>query len=497
MGHLQVAAPSVKLLCLNCTEYGKSCFDFLNQANTFIKKHKNLTIQFDICFFDFPIRTRWRLDSKTQFFLPLNTAYPTNTKEVDKIEQWCSVFGITSIIARASSTPFFTNTETVPFTRAVSSTVSTLTLDDFSTDYEIVLNGFTSLKKLTILYSTLKKFPVLPAFLKELTILFVNVLSISDIDSGIILPTQLCSLTWNGNICCFSLPKILNINKLLDLKSVSVRINPFAFSDSCDKELYSMRDFVTNDFLRIANTCTIDQLQRFFSQLPSGLKILKINIDGHIGSNSDNYSACSPNELSFNHFTDLKYLELKCLNNENSLNVTVFPCVEQLKFTSPPVLGGYFSQGIRSLDVNLQTYRESLSHFLSHFIPQLTSLVFLSICIDLKTSADLRNAAIPSQLCSFIIKFDSMIDPVPIDASFGCIILDTLPIQLNYFYLVFSGNVYDIIVDDCKGETISSMSKKISVSNGTANWIQYSHFDSDEESFGIESLYDAASHMRC
>ncbi|GME70435.1 unnamed protein product [Ambrosiozyma monospora] len=501
MKHLQLAAPSVKHLFLNCTEFAEreeSLVDFLVQADTFIRKHENLNIQFDIRFFALLIQTHWRLDSKTQLTLPLHTPYPKNAKEVDKIVKWCSVIGVTTIDARANSTPFSTNTEMIPFTGATNSTVSSMVLDKFSTEYGIILDGFPSLKKLKFSHSTLNKFPSLPESLRELKITFVDDLAKSDIDHGIILPTRLLSLTWFGNICCFNLPKILNIDKLHDLKSVWVRIDPFEFSKKDNGNVFfHTLNPKKKDFLRAANTCTIDELQQFLSQLPSDLETLKIDIDGYIRVNSDTYSACCPDKLSFKNFTRLISLEVDCLNPDKSFNVSCFPVVEHLKFNSSPVLAGRFAQGIRSLDINLKAYEESLSHFLSHFISELTNLVYLSVRFDLHESIDIRNLTLPSHICSFIITFKEFehydrYDPpaeYPKNKRSGYVILDAIPSQLNYFGLMLDV-LHDVIVDDCKGETISSITEKISVRYGKANWIQYSHeFAHDEESFGIESLY--------
>ncbi|GMG49438.1 unnamed protein product [Ambrosiozyma monospora] len=92
MEHLQLA-PSLKHLYLNCEVLENSiasCVDFLVEASTFIRKYKNLNIQFEILFINIPIRTYWRFGSKTQLSLPLHTSYPMDTKAVDAIEQWCS-----------------------------------------------------------------------------------------------------------------------------------------------------------------------------------------------------------------------------------------------------------------------------------------------------------------------------------------------------------------------------------------------------------------------
>ncbi|GMG25282.1 unnamed protein product [Ambrosiozyma monospora] len=500
MEHLQLAAPSVKHLYLKLAfgeESEESCVDFLVQANTFIRKHKNLYIQFDICFSWLPIGTKWRLDSKTQFSLPLHTTYPMNTKEVDRIEQWCSVSGITALHLFSDSIPLLTNTEMTTFTRTISSTVSTLVLKTFSAEYEIVLDGFRSLKSLEIINSILNKFPSLPESLQELSIRYVNDLTMSDMDHGITLPTRLCTLEWNGNLSCFTLPKILNIDKLLDLKNVSVGICPFQFNDSYGEE-YDLNNYVTRNFLRVSNACTIDQLQQFVSQLPSDLEILLLNIYGFIRPDLDNYSACCPDQVSFQRFTKLGYLQFNCFSDSNSFSVSDLPGIDHLTLLSPPVLSGCFAQGIRSLDVDLALYEESLSYFLSHFISKLTRLVCLSISIDHESSADIRDIALSSQLCSFSISFYRQncwrfnhVNPNRIENRYGCILLDTLPVQLKSLslYLSLHGH-HDIIVDDCKGESISSIAKRVLLSDyGEANWFQYSHFDCDEESFGIESLY--------
>ncbi|GMG40629.1 unnamed protein product [Ambrosiozyma monospora] len=507
MEHLQLGVPSLKHLYLNwrvTEQSAKLCDDFLVQANTFIRKHKKLYIKFDIYFPCLPIPTHWRFDSKTQLSLPFHTEHPINTKKVNIISQDCSVSGITSLTARPKFRPFLSNTPKIYFTRAINSTVSTLLLQKFSTEYEIVLDGFLSLKKLEIARSVLKKFPSLPESLRELTIEYVSDLTMSDMDHGIILPTRLCSLIWHGNLSCFTLPKILNIDKLLSLKDVSIRISPLEVSDEFDGSLYDfplevsdefdgaiydLKHHVTKDCLRLSNTCTIDQLQQFVSQLPPDLEILKINIHGYIRPCLNNYSACL-DKVSFKHFTKLDCLELKCFNNSNPFNVSAFPGVESLNFLSPPVLSGSFAQGIKSLEVDLEAYGESVSHFLSHFISKLTSLVCLSIVCSGHRVADIRS--LPNQLCSFSIttwSFGTLgLKTTNVDRL--CVILDAFPVQLNYLQLFLAERALDIIVDDCKGESISSMAERIDVRDRVnANWIQYSHFDCDEESFGIESLY--------
>ncbi|GME85853.1 unnamed protein product [Ambrosiozyma monospora] len=502
MEHLQLAVPSMKHLYLNfdvASVDSDECVDYLVQANTFIRKHKNLCIHFEIRFLWLAVKSYWRFDSETQLSLPLHTPYPRDIKEIDRIEQWCSVSGLRSFKARryGNLMPFLTNTEMIPFTRAISSTVSRVQLKSFTAEYEIVLDGFHSLKELSIRFSVLNKFPRLPESLRELKIEYVNVLTRSDIDHGIILPTRLCSLIWHGNLACFTLPKILNIDKLLYLKYVSVEISPFEYIDRVGEEGYDLKDYVTRDFLRLTNACTIDQLQQFVSQLPSDLEILKINIFGCIRPNLDDYCACCHDKLSFKRFTNLDELEVDCFSNGNPFNVSVFPAVEHLTFISPRVLTGCFAQGIRSLEVFLNTYGESVSYFLSHFISKLTSLVCLSIVVDQGTPADIREIASSSQLCSFKITFirfltsDSEREKSrPNEDLHGCVILGTFPVQLNCLRLYFSWDKFHhIIVDDYKGETISSMEKRVCVLRGRAKWIQHSHFDCDEESFGIESLY--------
>ncbi|GMG27271.1 unnamed protein product [Ambrosiozyma monospora] len=502
MERLQLAVPSMKHLHLRCEDFlvtGQSVVDSLVQANTFIRKHKNLNIQFDILFSGYrDIRTYWKLDSKTQFSLPLHAECPIDVRlEVDKLEQWCSISGIVGLRFSPYGhgvIPFFTNTGMIPFIRAISSTIQTVDLSWLSAEYEIVLDGFHTLKKLDIGYSILNKFPSLPESLRELEIEYINDLTNSDMDHGIILPTRLRSLEWHGNLSCFTLPKILNINKLLYLKDVSIEIDPFKFIDICCEKGYERKDSVTMKFLRLTNTCTVDQLQKFVSQLPSELEILKIDIYGYVQPNLDNYPACCPDKLQFKHFTNLYYLKFSCFNN-GLFDVSGFPDVEHLSFRSPPVLTGCFAQGIRSLDVQLEAYGESLSYFLSHFISKLTSLVHLSIDINRNTSTDIREVALPSQLCFLKIVFSGTywwrLDSENLKPHGKVhVILDTVPVQLNYFELGARFHVhYYIIVDDCKGESISSMAKRICVSGGVPHWIQYSYFDSDEESFGLESLY--------
>ncbi|GMG22301.1 unnamed protein product [Ambrosiozyma monospora] len=365
-----------------------------------------------------------------------------------------------------------------------------MVLENFSAEYEIVLSGFRSLKKFEISHSVLNKFPSLPESLRKLSIRYVNDLTMSDMDHGITLPTRLCSLTWHGNLSCFSLPKILNIDKLLDLKNVWIEIDPLLSNDLYDKE-FDLNDRVTKNFLRVSNACTIGQLQQFISQLPSELEILWLNIHGFIRADLDDYSACCPDQVSFQHFTKLDYLQFNCFSDSNfTLNVSNLPGIDHIAFRSPPVLSGCFAQGIRSLKVNLELYGESLSYFFSHFISKLNRLACLSITIDEKSSADLRDVAFPSQLCFLKIEFCRQHRWNANEIRYGCIFLDTLPVQLKSLSLFLPvGAQHAIIVDDRKGESISSLSKRISILGWRATWIQYSHFDCDEESFGIESLF--------
>ncbi|GME71602.1 unnamed protein product [Ambrosiozyma monospora] len=348
MDYLQVEVPSLKQLHLEYSddmEDHKGLFaDYLIQANNFIIKHKNFDVQIDISFIGIElIGSNWRLNSKTQFNLPIETVYPRNTKDIASLKQRVWASGIKDLDLNASSASFLQNTEVISFIKMHNSTVSTMEIESFSTDYMLVLDGFFSLRILVIRDCIFKKFPSLSESLKELIISYVNDLTMSDMDHGITLPTQLRSLYWYGNISCFTLPKIPNIDKLLDLKNVGISLRPFEFTDKCDDDAFNNTDSIARDFLRISNTCTIDQLQQFVSQLPSDLEILKIGIGGYIRNNLDDYSACCPDKLSFDHFANLGFLQLSCLNNKYLFNVSAFPSVEHLKFTSAPVLNGCFS----------------------------------------------------------------------------------------------------------------------------------------------------------
>ncbi|GME70422.1 unnamed protein product [Ambrosiozyma monospora] len=280
-----------------------------------------------------------------------------------------------------------------------------------------------------------------------------------EMEQGIILPIRLCSLSW---LLSYSLPKIVNIDELHDLKSVWVQINPFE---------------LTNNSSRDSNTLSkFDELQQFVSQLPSDLKIFKINWGGYVPVISQ--SPCGKKKFK---------TTTTSTTTTTTFNVSVFlPEVELVKFTSPSVLSGCFAEEIRSLDVDLREYKESLSHFLSHFISRLTSLVYLSILLKPHSSADFRKITFPHQLFSLIIEFRQphvcYIDDGLVENGYKpeCVILDTFLIQLNYFDLRFE-RLKDIIVDGCKGETISSMAEKITVSCGEANWIQSFNFDFDDE----------------
>ncbi|GME75448.1 unnamed protein product [Ambrosiozyma monospora] len=497
---LQTASRSLKRIYLRCCFYGvpeESYAGVLEQANSFILKHQNLNIQCGICFSDIEVGTGWRLDSKSEFALPINTVYPTNTKDIHSIKQWCSASGICDLNLNAKSTPFPQNPETISFIKMSNSTVSTMTLKNFSTEYMLYLDGFSSLRELEIRDSAMNKFPSLPESLRDLKIVFVSEPTMSNVDHCIVLPPRLCVLSLCGNRRFLTLPVVLNIDELHDLKKVSVHIYPLQLDNECDELLYDLKDSVTRNFLRVSNTCTIDQLQRFLFQLPSDLKNLSI-VFGDSGSGyiedelNNNTSICSFDTLSLGHFENLEHLEIEGFNNNTLFNASILPAAQYLEFTAPRILTGCFTHGIRFLYVDLQSCEESLTHFLDHFISKLASLVFLSVSVDSFMSADLRNVIFPHQLCSLQIEFysslSSVVDTDPNRERLGSIVLDNLPVQLNILELRLRGR-QDIIVDDSKGERISCIAKRIAISDGEANWIQYSRFEGEEESFGIEILY--------
>ncbi|GMG39506.1 unnamed protein product [Ambrosiozyma monospora] len=241
---------------------------------------------------------------------------------------------------------------------------------------------------------------------------------------------------------CFTLPKILNIDKLLYLKDVTVEICPFEYITGVGYEGYEVdlygeeddvEDYVTRDFLRLTNACTtIDQLQQFVSQLPSDLEILKIGIYGFVRPKLDNYYACYPDKLSFKK-------KKNALQTWNILS------------------------GIRSLDVNLETYGESVSYFFSHFISKLTSLLDLSIEIDLHL---------------VMMIFGRL---------YGC---SSLGVKFMILYLMTTN----------WREQISSMQKRVCVAQAGYSKVGsiYSHFDCDEESnLELINLYMPTSHVTC
>ncbi|GME70193.1 unnamed protein product [Ambrosiozyma monospora] len=370
-------------------------------------------------------------------------------------------------------------------------------LEYLSTEYMLFLKGFSSLRKLEIKKSVLNEFPNLPEYLRHLKISLISDLSKLDSDHGILLPSRIRSLSLHGNRRYLTLPVIRNIDELHNLNHVASRISPEEFNDECDELLYDMVDFVTRKFIQTFNTCTIDELQRFLSQLTSDLKSLSIFMHGYIQTELNKCSICSLDKLSLEHFTDLEHLEFYPFIDYDgapfSFDVSVFPAARYVKFTAPQTLTGCFTDGIRFLDIDLGSCDESLRHFLNHFISKLTTLVFLSISLARFQSADLRSVLLPHQLSKLEIKFchprfQRFPDVDPIKASFGSVILDYFPRQLNILKLDLFNKV-NIVVDDRKGANIYFIAERISIASGGASWCQYSHFDCDEETFGIESLY--------
>ncbi|GME76337.1 unnamed protein product [Ambrosiozyma monospora] len=279
LNDLQTASPSLKRFHLICDFYNvpeQAYAGFLDQVNSFTIKHKTLDVQLDIYFSSIEVGSHWRLNSKTQFAIPIDTVYPNNLKDIEGIKQWCSASSIESLDLRPRYKPVQEKTKMVSFTEIPKSSVSTVLLNEFSAGYDVVLDEFLSLRTLEVRNSILNKFPSLLESLRKLTTEFVNDLTVSDMEH-----------------------EILNSDKLLDLKGVLVQLKPFKFNDTCDEQVFFDGDSTTNEFLRILNTCTIDQLQQFVSQLPSDLETLKIIIDGYIRLNLDNYSLCSPDKISF------------------------------------------------------------------------------------------------------------------------------------------------------------------------------------------------------
>ncbi|GME71118.1 unnamed protein product [Ambrosiozyma monospora] len=87
---LQITSPFLKKFHLICCFHEvpeESYAQFLVRANNFIIRHKELDVQFDISFKDVEIGTHWILNSKTQFALPLDIAYPGDTKRIENIKQ--------------------------------------------------------------------------------------------------------------------------------------------------------------------------------------------------------------------------------------------------------------------------------------------------------------------------------------------------------------------------------------------------------------------------
>ncbi|GMF02859.1 unnamed protein product [Ambrosiozyma monospora] len=108
---------------------------------------------------------------------------------------------------------------------------------------------------------------------------------------------ELCGQPWS------TLLAIVNVDQLHDLEHVAVRISSWS------------RGIAQRDLLPVPGyVCTIQQLQNFVSQLPADLRSLSLYVKGSIykargsGSGMDGYSACSLDELSFKHFTNLERL---------------------------------------------------------------------------------------------------------------------------------------------------------------------------------------------
>ncbi|GME72086.1 unnamed protein product [Ambrosiozyma monospora] len=464
--------------------------EYLVDLGDVIKENKNLSIDFYVRFQGIEISSRWRLKSTNTFDPNVNLSYPLSTKQTDKIEELCRLPELKYIALNAHSYP--ESLETVSNIRISRSALTSLMVIQFCPQNNITFNECTNLKRLNIFSSVVNRSLIsnLPESLKYLKLRLTKLEKTSNLNFDINLPSQLTTLELVGNPKYLTLPKISNAQQLTHLKKVTLEILPTlkVGDDDIDEDTY---DDTTNSS-KVENTYTLKKLQIFIDCLPSHLESFGITNSGYIRANSDNHDLCCPDQLSFEHFTNLKTLEFNCLNPSAEFNISKLPSVDYLKFKPSHTLNGTFSPNILSLNVDLELYGESFTHFISSCISQFSSLLFLVVHVLRDTSIDFREVAFPYRLCSF--KLLSSPFPAPalrrsagrLKRYYGHIILDGIPESVSYFGLLSSAyggsDEHLIVIDESNDETIASMRKKVHCTSDEP-WIQYSHFDESESPF--------------
>ncbi|GMG44486.1 unnamed protein product [Ambrosiozyma monospora] len=449
--------------------------DSVIQLNDILEKHRNLNILLYI---------NWGFSSNLGVLAAFNRFIteksPSYAVEIDcrnmplaDIGMLNSVRGLAKLgLAQESD-----NDELLTTSNQISNCdITCLSLYDVKSLSELSFFNLPNLRHLDLFKCSLNShaFAKLP---ETLTKLYLNdsIFLQTNIEHGTHFPTGLTSLTIYG-----SLPHILNINQLIDLNEVVLSIDSSQIK-MCSIEIPIFHN-QRNDQVTVLQNIS-DQLHVFVSRLPNHLRTIRIEYFDWTESNG-------AVNLPLRNFTSLRDLYLNV--SEPSIDVSMIPDLEHLKLVARKLLRGNFPLSIRSLDINLTKYNESLTHFCNEFIHPLQNLLKLKILAATQSSAsvDFKKVKFPDYLYSFKLNYiDQSLDYTTNVSKYQLVllyvVLDGIPPPLNCFFL-YSNVRCVVVIDDRKGESIESMKKMICTPHGS--WFQYSSSEKEKDS-ALESLH--------
>ncbi|GME76139.1 unnamed protein product [Ambrosiozyma monospora] len=201
------------------------------------------------------------------------------------------------------------------------------------------------------------------------------------------------------------------------------------------------------------------ELLVFISDLPSNVSNLSLVNFGFSLSESSLKLSPTIEQLS---------LTITC----SKLDLSILPStLKKLNVTGFTVLSGQFPTTLEILDIDISLSSLSCSVFWSKFITTLPNLKRLKITGDCTETVDFRKLKFPNQLFSLSLALTIHWKPVPMTPSayrytLGGIIVDRVPLKLVYWGLPtkkYMYQKYKVTVDGSKGETVKSVTDKLSL----------------------------------